>query len=241
MKPVIGITCPWSSETWGPNAKGGTYDYAGRTYSEAVYRAGGVPLLIPALLGDTDPEEHATQILDLVDGLYFTGGGDRTLQSPQPLPLYEQQPSRSSWEAALMKLAYERNVPCLGACRGYQMMAVVFGGAMDPVRWPEHKQTIPYHMGIHDVIPQGLLADLVGSESWCVNSIHVERVMTIPEGFSEAARTGDNTLEAIYADHKDFFLGTQFHPELMPEDPRSQIIFNQFIKAAASGKRPAKN
>jgi len=65
-------------------------------------------------------------------------------------------------------------------------------------------------------------------------------VKTIPEGFCEAARTQNGTIEAIYAMDKAFFLGTQFHPELMPEDPRSQSIFRRFIKAAESKKRSAK-
>ncbi len=40
MKPVIGITCPWSEETWGPTTAGGGYDYVGRAYVSAIYRAG---------------------------------------------------------------------------------------------------------------------------------------------------------------------------------------------------------
>ena len=240
MGPIIGVTCPWSAETWGPNAKGCTYDYAGRAYGDAISRAGGVPLLIPTVLDERDMGVYAAQLLEVLDGLYFTGGGDRTLTSDKPLPLYAQQPGRSRWEEVLMKLAYQRDIPCLGVCRGYQMMAVAFGGTMDSVRWPDHKQTEPYHIGIHDINPQGLLADLVGRETWCVNSIHVERVKTIPEGFCEAARTQNGTIEAIYAMDKAFFLGTQFHPELMLEDPRSQSIFRRFIKVAESKKRSAK-
>lgn len=236
MKPVIGITCPWSSETWGPGEQGRSYDYAGRDYSAAIYRAGGIPLLIPAIAEEADLEAHAKRLLQTVDGLYFSGGGDRRgTRNVQEIPtLYNQQPTRSQWEDTLLKLAYEQDIPCFGVCRGYQMMAVAFGGAMDTHRLPEHKQTIPAHLGIHHVQPASLLAEFVGSEPWFVNSLHVERVRDVPEGFVVAAKAGDGSIEAIAAAGKRFFLGTQFHPELMPEDPRSQAIFRGFIAAAAA-------
>ena len=47
MRPVIGITCPWSEETWGNTVECGGFDYAGRAYSAAIYRAGGLPVLLP--------------------------------------------------------------------------------------------------------------------------------------------------------------------------------------------------
>lgn len=239
MRPIIGITCPWSEETWGPEEKNRGYDYAGRDYNAAIYEAGGMPLLIPAIADESDLEAYAEQILQTVDGLYFTGGGGRgSNRKISEIPtLYNQQPLRSRWEDSLLKKAYEQDIPCIGACRGYQMMAVAFGGAMDPVRLPEHKQTVPYDIGIHTVVPSALLAEVVGSEPWLVNSIHVERVQVIPAGFEAAAVSDDGSIEAISATHKRFFLGTQFHPELMPRDPRSKAFFRSFLDAARQSSR----
>ena len=237
MNPVIGITCPWSEETWGVGEQGRTYDYAGRDYSAAIYQAGGLPVLIPAIADEEDLEAHADRVLQAVDGLYFTGGGDRKgNRTIAEIPtLYNQQPTRSCWEDVLLKMAYARNVPCFGVCRGYQMMAVAFGGAMDTLRLPEHRQTIPADQGIHNVYPtpDTLLAKVVGEDPWFVNSLHVERVSVIPEGFVAAARAEDGSIEAIAATAKTFFMGTQFHPELMPRDPKSQLIFRRFVEAAA--------
>ena len=47
MRPIIGITCPWSEETWGKTVDGGGFDYAGRAYAAAIFEAGGMPILLP--------------------------------------------------------------------------------------------------------------------------------------------------------------------------------------------------
>lgn len=234
MKPVIGITCPWSEETWGETIGYGGYDYAGRAYTEAIYAAGGMPFLIPVINKNEDTEKYAQEIIDFVDGLYFSGGGNSRRRSGNTLPkLYDQQPARSAWEDCLVKKAYEKNIPALGVCRGYQMMAVALGGAMDTVRRPEHKQNIPFNEGIHniEISPESFLAKIVGSETWFVNSIHIEHVATLPKNFVPSAVAEDGCIEAIEATDKTFFMGTQFHPELMSRDYRAKEIFKAFIAA----------
>lgn len=238
MRPVIGITCPRSEETWGIGEQGRVYDYVGRDYSAAIYQAGGFPVLIPAIADEEDLEDRARQVLQMVDGLFFSGGGDRRAAAAvSEIPtLYNQQPIRSRWEDTLVKLAYEQDTPCLGVCRGYQMMAVAFGGAMDTLRLPEHRQTLPAHQGVHNIYPASMLAAIVGDEPWFVNSLHVERVRIVPEDFTIAARAEDGSIEAIAAVGKTFFLGTQFHPELMPDEPKSQAIFRRLIDAACTSR-----
>lgn len=235
MKPVIGITCPWSEETWGETIGSGGFDYAGRAYSDAIFAAGGIPVLIPVVEKSDDFEKHSSEILNIVDGLYFTGGGNVKPRNVNVLPtLYEQQPARAAWEDYILKIAYKNNVPALGVCRGYQMMAVALGGSMDTVRMPHHKQTVPYCEGIHNVVinKDSVLAKIVGSEPWFVNSIHVERVGKVPEGFVVSANSQDGSIEAIESADKTFFIGTQFHPELMSCDLRAKEIFKAFIAAA---------
>lgn len=235
MRPVIGISCAWSEETWGAEATKNTYDYVARNYVSAIYRAGGLPVLIPSVAENDDLDSCAEALLQRLDGIYFSGGGDGRRKSGAVIPvLYEQQPTRSRWEDFLLKAAYRRDIPVLGVCRGYQMMAVAFGGAMDTVRKPEHLQSAPAHQGCHNVsIAAGsVLAQLAGSQDWFVNSIHVERVKTAPDGFAVTAWAEDGSIEAMEACGKAFFLGTQFHPELMTEDPRAQSVLRAFVAAA---------
>lgn len=192
-------------------------------------------MLIPPVAKNTDLEACAEEVLNRLDGMYFSGGGDVRRKDGSILSsLYAQQPTRARWEDVLLKAAYRRNLPVLGVCRGYQMMAVAFGGTMDPVRLPEHLQTAPFDSGIHDIsiVPDSLLAQIAGAARWCVNSIHVEHVKTVPQGFEAVARTADGVIEAIAARERSFFLGTQFHPELMGEDPRALAVLRSFVAAA---------
>ncbi len=234
MRPIIGITCPHSEETWGKTVDGGGFDYAGRAYAAAIYAAGGMPLLIPVAFEEADIDAYAEEVINRVNGLYFTGGGNRKAEAFPELPsLFEQQPRRSQWEALLLQKAYEKDMPCLGVCRGHQMMAMLFGGEMDTERFPTHKQAAPSDCGSHNITinPESKLASLVGNEDWFVNSIHVERVKKLPDGFIASAIADDGTLEAMEALDKTFFLSTQFHPELMPEEVRSKQLFKSFIEA----------
>lgn len=243
-KPIIGITCPWSEETWGATVDGGGYNYAGRAYISAIYRAGGIPVLIPPVFETESLTQDAENIINLVDGIYFTGGGNVKRPPSSVLKtLYEQQPVRSVWEEELIKLAYKNDMPALGVCRGHQMIAVALGGKMDTVRKEEHKQSTPMSQGSHNVkVEKGsLLYNLIGEESWFVNSLHVERVEELPSGFISAAVADDGGVEAISATDKLFFMGTQFHPELMPDDEKSKKIFSGFITAAKKYKEYIKS
>lgn len=235
MRPVIGITAVRGEETGYSEATGRLFDYSMRSYGDVIARFGGIPLLIPAVEGAAGDRAFAEKLLSRLDGLYFSGGGFRVGGSAGLPTLYEQQPVRSAWEDFLMKEAYERDVPTIGVCRGYQMMAVALGGSMDTVRLPEHRQTIPYDRGSHWVTLEksGRLASLVGAEPWLTNSLHVERVKELPEGFIVSAAAADGSCEAIEATDRKFFMGTQFHPELMPDDPRSALYFRAFIRACS--------
>lgn len=235
MRPVIGITCAWSEETWGAEATKSTYDYVARNYSAAIYRAGGLPLLIPPVAEQDTIDSCIEALLPQLDGIYFSGGGDCRRKSGDPIPtLYRQQPTRSRWEDALLKATYRRDIPTLGVCRGYQMMAAAFGGAMDTVRMPEHLQAAPFDRGHHNlsIAADSLLAQLAGAQDWFVNSIHMERVKTVPAGFTATAWAEDGSIEAMEAQGKRFFLGTQFHPELMVNDPRAKKVLQAFVDTA---------
>ena len=233
MRPLIGITAPRSEETGHTERTNKIYDFAQRSYTSQIFLAGGLPVLIPSV-AESD-EEYVQQLLSRVDGLYLTGGGKLPNPGARPMPLFEQQPERSAWEAKLIHAAFERDLPVLGVCRGHQMIAAVLGGSIDPQRYPAHKQEPPYDEGVHIIHPVSgtAFAKIVGEEDWLVNSIHVQRVGKIPAGFTVAACSDDGTVEAMCAERKRFFLSTQFHPELMPRSERAQKVLRAFVKAAA--------
>src|SRR5699024_2497371 len=101
-RPVIGITAPWSVETWGDSMEGGGYYYVGRPYVEAISKYGGIPLVITPEYTKESLDDYLDSILNVVDGILFSGGGDVKRQSTKGLPtLRGQQPIRYDFEEAL--------------------------------------------------------------------------------------------------------------------------------------------
>src|SRR5438067_13339866 len=106
MKPVIGIT------TYGrdDNKRFGLP----AVYVDAVRRAGGIPILIPP--GEAD----FTQLLDLLDGVILSGGGDvdpQLYDGTQHESIYMLDPERDSSEINLARILVKQDLPVLGICR----------------------------------------------------------------------------------------------------------------------------
>lgn len=236
-KPKIGITTAWSVETWGDSIESRGYNYVGRPYIEAIIKAGGIPVLIPQF-------EHMDIkcILEDIDGLLFSGGGDAKRFSKEDLPsLREQQPSRYDFEADLMKAAKDAKKPIIGICRGFQMLIEVFGGSLSDEVIEGHKQKnpnggVPWHKV--NLSEGSFLYGIVGSNQWDVNSFHVQKVSAVPEGFKAVAVADDGVIEAIEYMDDAFILGTQFHPEeLLWSDKKAELVFENFIEVCKGGNR----
>ncbi len=116
-KPVIGITANYAD---------GDATLRERYYTQVV-EAGGVPVIIPPV-ADKDVLIHT---LDQIDGLLLTGGGDInplwTGEEPSP-KLHGVNATRDLPELLITRLAFNRQIPILGICRGMQTLAVALGG-----------------------------------------------------------------------------------------------------------------
>ncbi|MCQ1528956.1 gamma-glutamyl-gamma-aminobutyrate hydrolase family protein [Lutispora saccharofermentans] len=236
MKPIIGITCAWSEETWGNSSDGEGYYYVGRPYAEAVTKCGGIPMMIPPSYINEDLHEMIDRILSCVNGLIFSGGGDAKRFSPAEFPtLEEQQPRRYYFESELLKEASKRNIPVLGICRGHQMIAEVFGGSISKELIDGHKQNLPGYKPWHEVSieAKSKMSDITGIHNWRVNSFHRQVVEKVPEGFIASIKADGGTIEAIESIDHTFFIGLQFHPEeLMRFDKPSELIIKCLIENA---------
>ncbi len=240
MKPLIGIGCAWNGETGLRDAYKRPFNHIDTKYQEAVYRYGGIPVLLPPPReNDPDLDEYALEVLRHLDGLYMAGGGGggRGKLDGKRYALYDQQPVRAAWEDCLIRHAYEMDIPTLGACRGHQMIAQALGGQIDPGSYPEHLQTAMDHEGHHVIYldPDSRLAAIVGKEPWFVNSLHTQIVKTAPKGFRAGARTESGSIESIESIDKRFFMGTQFHPELMLQNERAKRLLTAFLAEAGRG------
>jgi len=236
MRPVIGISTAWSVETWGDTLEHGGYIYCGSYYIFAVARSNAIPMMVPPVPEETNLQEMAKKVIDLVDGLLLTGGGDAKRFKPEEMPpLKVQQPLRYEFERHLIKEAFGKNLPTLGICRGYQMIAEVLGGSIGESIISGHKQKGPGTQAFHGIKidPKSKFYEICGIDYWKVNSFHVQAVESPPPGFRVVALSDDGVIEGIEAIDKDFFIGVQFHPEeLFPVDQVAQKLFLKFIEAA---------
>src|SRR5207302_8089962 len=95
----------------------------------AVEKAGGLPLLLPYR---TDVS-LIPQIVDLLDGMLFSGGNDLDpalygeTYHPKAQPI---DPARQKFELALLAEVERRRVPTLGICLGCQLLNVYRGGSL---------------------------------------------------------------------------------------------------------------
>lgn len=231
-KPIIGIPCPWSYETWG-NRKEESYYYLGYPYVEAMMKHGAMPILLPLYYEEATLEKHIEEILMVVDGLLFSGGGDVKREVGAEIPsLREQQPHRYDFEMKLMKAAAEKGIPIMGICRGFQMMVEAFGGSLSEKLVEGHKQDIPGDQATHEleINPESQLYRLLQKETWKVNSFHVQKVESMPEGFIVSAKAGD-VVEAMENTQDAFLVGYQFHPEELTEDASAAMLLGWFIES----------
>lgn len=118
-RPVIGITA---------NYVDGDATLRDRYYSQVV-RAGGIPVIIPPV----DDKDVIVNTLDHIDSLLLTGGGDHNPlwfgQEPSPL-LHSINATRDLPELLITRLAFNRQIPMLGICRGLQTLALALGGGV---------------------------------------------------------------------------------------------------------------
>ena len=132
FSPLIGISASISSGA----------SRVGATYIQSIVKAGGTPIIIPAV---TDGKV-LRNIVSNLDGLVLIGGADVNPLWYEEEPrekLEEVDPVRDLYELKLIKMATDQNIPVLGICRGLQLLNVAFGGTL--------YQDIPSQRGDHSV------------------------------------------------------------------------------------------
>lgn len=211
-RPIIGIT--------------GNYDSGKCTLLEGYYRsvleAGGTPLIIPAF-NDTDA---MVSLLDCVDALILSGGGDINplFLGEEPIrELSSINPARDWQELMLVRLAANRQIPILGICRGIQIMTAALGGKLYQDIYKEagatlkHSQDTERHVATHSIriASSSKLASIFGATNIHVNSFHHQAVKEVAPGFAATALSPDGLIEAIESIHCKSMIGVQWHPECM--------------------------
>ena len=220
-RPIIGLTANYSD-----------MDITLRDrYYKQVVAAGGVPVVLPPV-ADT---AVVINTLDRLDGLILTGGADYN-------PLWGgEQPERALGnvnkerdlaELLTVRLAYNRQIPMLGICRGMQTLALALGGKLtqdiystdsEQGKVPhriKHSQDAARNEATHTVALEAgsILAELYQTDRLFVNSFHHQAVADCGKRFKATAQAPDGIVEAMESREFKDIMGVQWHPEWLEED-----------------------
>lgn len=191
-----------------------------RVYCDQIVRAGGVPMVLPPV----DDAEVLINMLEGIDGLVLTGGADYNplWYGEQPeKELHTINSTRDLPELLLTRLAFNRQIPILGICRGVQTMAIALGGNLvQDLKTPlKHGQDAPRSEATHSVtITEGsTLYGLYGQETF-VNSFHHQAVKDCGSHLHVVATAPDGVIEAVESTEQKALMGVQWHPEWMGDE-----------------------
>ncbi len=219
----------------------------GEGYWLSVERAGGIPVALPP----SADSETLLPLLERLDGILFSGGADVNplFVGEDPVPaLRGVNPRRDAAELLLAKLAYDRQIPLFGICRGCQVITIALGGsihqdiatAMPDAPLIKHSQDMPRGVASHRVKAEKntLLHELLG-ENVFVNSFHHQAVNEAGEKLRIAATASDGVVEAVESNEGKSILGVQWHPEcfILDGDESMMPLFRRFVEDAAAYRR----
>lgn len=222
-RPLIGIT-PEAVTLPRADGRGG---FAGTSCTQAIERAGGVPVALPL----TRNRHTLDRFLSLCHGFVLSGGGDpseasgaygRKLTVAEQRTLSSVDTVRDEMELYLTRRIVTADLPVLGICRGIQILNVALGGTL--------LTDIPNHRGVTHRIKW--TQHLGGCQQ--VNSTHHQALGRVAPALQVVAQAGDGVVEAVTLPGARFCVGVQFHPERLARGGR---LFRTLVAAARAAAR----
>lgn len=189
-------------------------------YVASVMTAGGTPVLVPTLLGESDQIDEAVR---RVDALLLSGGGDihpAEYGETTRATLDAVDRRRDRMELRALRTARESRMRVLGICRGAQLLVVASGGSL--IQDLPAEGFLGHFDENHDrgyaTLRHGIKAE-VGS---CaddalaglteINSHHHQAIRDVGDELIATAWADDGIIEAVEGPG---LLGLQWHPETL--------------------------
>lgn len=226
MKPRIGLNCDIEETNR-------TRSRVWSAYHELVIQFGGVPLIIP-------PDVPPSEVVEILDGMVLIGGDDYRCGladgSTPPERYIPVHPDREDADIEWARFLLGSELPCLGICGGFQVLAVVAGGSIhgDIVQQTgsvlKHRpeEAIGEFL-THDVTWTGDLDAGPEAGRFSINSSHHQAISILPPDWMGLASADDGIIEAA-CDPTGRVVGVQWHPELIPDEPLSSAITLRFME-----------
>lgn len=207
-------------------------------YHKQIVAAGGVPVIIPPVAD----KDVIINTLERLDAIILTGGADYNPLWAGEEPsakLHHINAQRDLPELLITRLAYNRNIPMLGICRGIQTLAMALDGKVIQdisetiPNTIKHSQDADTCEPTHSVsVAEGsMLHNVYGKDKLYVNSFHHQAVGDCGPKFIVTAKAYDGVVEAIESSEYRKIMGVQWHPECMGDD--GQPLFKWLVDAAA--------
>jgi len=247
MHPIIGVT---AQQKMAVSSNGElASEVVGHTYTDSVLHAGGLPVVLPPL-----PEADVPTLVDHLDGIVFTGGGDIEpwrYGEERHEAVRKTNTARDAFELALAHETRKRRLPVLAICRGIQIFNVAFGGTL--------YQDIPSMIGSTDHMMKGetvfnghqritveagsLIARATGSTELMTNSIHHQSIKDLAPVFRPVAWASDGVIEGIQHEDDEWpLLAVQWHPEFLADngDEAARRLFASLVDSIRLAGSPAR-
>jgi putative glutamine amidotransferase len=235
-RPIIGITGELEAARWGNWIREAVVSPV--SYTRAVERAGGTPVILPPV-----PASSVPVLIAGLGGLVLAGGRD---VDPS---LYDEAPHeqtdvpdhrRDRFELILTRAAIDADLPFLAIGRGMHILNVARGGTLtqhlpDRIGNDSHKPD-PVKMTVHDVqiTPASKLSRVLGDTAQ-VPAAHHQAVNRIGNGLLTVAWTVDQVVEAIELPGHRWGVGVQWSPE----DGDDARLFETLVSVAGSATAQA--
>jgi gamma-glutamyl-gamma-aminobutyrate hydrolase PuuD len=236
-RPIIGITGELEAARWGNWIREAVVSPV--SYTRAVERAGGTPVILPPV-----PASSVPVLIAGLDGLLLTGGRDvdpslyeEAAHEQTDLPDHR----RDRFELILTRAAIDADLPFLAVGRGLHILNVARGGTLtqhlpdrlgneshrpDPVKMTTHTLTISAASKLGRVLGETAQAP----------ASHHQAIDGIGTGLLAVAWTHDQVVEAVELEGHRFCLGVQWNPE-DGDDPR--LLEALVTTAEAAGAQAA--
>jgi putative glutamine amidotransferase len=204
---------------------------------EAVWDAGGEPLVVhPTALEEPTIETLPARFW-MADAVLLPGGGDVSPrwygQKPHPT-LYNVDEAQDAFDLALARWAIQDHIPLLAICRGNQVVNVALGGTLVQDMTEEIGRS--HRQFVHDIEldAESPLREVVTDHRITISCSHHQCIDVLGDRLVPAAHAADDIIEAVTLDgHEGWYLGVQWHLEDFAEtDPIQHGIFRAFVKAA---------
>lgn len=230
-RPLIGITGHLEPARWGDFVREAVLSPV--TYTRAVERAGGVPVILPPV-----PIESVPRLVEGLDGLIISCGPDldpRLYGAIRHDETSEPDRRRDTFDLALVRAAIEHERPFLAICRGMHVLNVVRDGTLiqhlpDAVGHDRHAPD-PVKLAAHDVqiSASSRVGKVLGAHA-AVPTRHHQGIQRLGTGLLAVAWADDQIVEAVELQGHPFGVGVQWHVE---EDENPRLV-EEFVTAASA-------